>query len=354
MVNGVRMALDEAGNRVDGAKLVYEDLDDANPDRGTWDAGKETDNANKAVADGEVMVYIGPFSSEAARVTIPILSKAGLVMINPSSTYAGLTKPSKGNPNEPDVYYADGTRNFARVVPTDDVQGAVAASWAKQIGAQRVFVLDDTELFGRAASVAFADAANKLGLQVVGPQGFNPRARSYEDVAARVREANPDLVYVSGLTDTNAGRLFQDLRAVLSPNVRLMGPDGLYNHAFLEDAGDAAEGAFITFGAVAPSKLTGSGAQWYRSFKVRYNLEPEVFAAYAYEAAKVAISAIKRAGRNDRAAIREAVFATRDYDGILGRWSFDQNGDTTLTTLSGRQVKEGKFDDANAENLLAP
>jgi branched-chain amino acid transport system substrate-binding protein len=105
---------------------------------------------------------------------------------------------------------------------------------------------------------------------------------------------------------------------------------------------------------VPPSKQAGKGAEWYRNYKVRFNLEPEVYAAYGYEATKVALDAIRRAGKKDRNAIREAVLATKDYDGILGRWSFDPNGDTTLTTISGREVKDGKFDDANAVTLEAP
>ena len=66
------------------------------------------------------------------------------------------------------------------------------------------------------------------------------------------------------------------------------------------------------------------------------------------------MDAIQRAGVKDRAKIRDAVMATKDYDGVLGKWSFDQNGDTTLTVMSGRQVKGGKFDDLNAVTLEAP
>ena len=81
--------------------------------------------------------------------------------------------------------------------------------------------------------------------------------------------------------------------------------------------------------------------------------EPEAYAAYGYESAKVALDAIRRAGRADRAAVREAVFATRSYEGVLGTWSFDANGDTSLAAMSGRAVKDGKFDDANAVTLQA-
>jgi hypothetical protein len=69
---------------------------------------------------------------------------------------------------------------------------------------------------------------------------------------------------------------------------------------------------------------------------------------------QVALAAIQRAGRKDRAAIRDAVFATQNYDGVLGAWSFDQNGDTTLTAMSGRQVVAGRFDEAHAVVLAAP
>jgi branched-chain amino acid transport system substrate-binding protein len=355
IVTAIKMALDEMGNRVDGASIVYDDLDDSSPSRSGWDPDKEAENAQRAVDDPDVMVYVGPYNSSAARVSIPILNQADLAMISPSSTYAGLTKPGKGQTNEPDTYYPAGKRSFTRVVPADDVQGAVAAAWAKQLGAQKVYVLHDTQVYGYGVASTFAETAQRVGLQVIGgPEAVDPRAQDHTGIAAKVRDAGPDLVYYGGLADNGAGPLFKDLRAALGPNVKLMGPDGLYQQAFLDDAGDAAEGTFVTFGALAPSKLTGKGAEWYRSYKVRYNAEPEVYAAYAYEAMRVAIDAIHRAGKKDRGAIREALLATKDYEGILGRWSFDANGDTTLTTMSGREVKNGKFDDANAVTLQAP
>jgi branched-chain amino acid transport system substrate-binding protein len=352
MVTAIKMALDELGNKVDGASVVYEDWDDSAASGASWDPDKEADNAHHAVDDPDVMVYIGPYNSGAAEVSIPILNQADLATISPSATYSGLTKPGTGRPNEPDVYYPSGKRNFVRVIPTDDVQGAVGAAWARQLGANRVYVLDDTELYGHAVAASFVEAAQKIGLQVIGgPEGVNPRAVDHTGIAAKVRDARPDLVYFGGLNDNNAGPLFQDLRSAMGTTVKLMGPDGIYQQTFLDDAGDAAEGIYATFGALAPSKLTGKGADWYRSFRVRYNAEPEVYSPYAYEATRVALDAVKRAGKKDRAAIRDALLATKDYEGILGRWSFDANGDTTLTTMSGHQVVNGKFDDANAVTL---
>jgi branched-chain amino acid transport system substrate-binding protein len=355
IVTGIKMALDEVGNRVDGATVVYEDWDDASPSREAWDAEKERENANRAIADPAVLAYIGPYNSGAAKVSIPILNNADLVMISPSNTYAGLTKPGKGLPNEPAVFYPTGRRNYARVVPSDDIQGTVGAGWAKQLGATKVFILDDTELYGHAVALSFAETAARIGLEIVGgPEGIDPRAQDYQGVAAKIRSSGADLVYYGGITDNNAGRLLKEVRAVVGDKVKLMGPDGLYQQGFIDDAGEAANGIYVTFGAVTGSKLTAKGAEWYRNFRVRFSAEPEVYAAYGYEATRVALDAIRRAGKKDRNAVREAVLATRDYDGLLGRWSFDQNGDTTLTTISGREIKDRKFDDANAVTLTAP
>lgn len=355
IVNGFKMAFEEVNYQVGGATIVYEDMDDATPAKGSWDAAKEAENANRAVNDPEVLVYLGTFNSGAAKVAIPILNQSNLVMISPANTYPGLTKPGTGEANEPDVYYPNGVRNYSRVVPADDLQGAVGASWASQLGATRVYVLDDTELYGHGIAVVFTNTAQGIGLTVVGgPEGIDSKATDYRALATKIRGTNPDLVYFGGITQNNVGKLLKDLRAVVGANFMFMGPDGIYEQAFLEDAGEAAEGAYITFGGVGPSQLTGKGAEWYQSYLARFGSEPEAYAAYGYEAAKVALEAIQRAGMKDRAAIRDAVFATQNYDGVLGQWSFDANGDTTLTTMTGRQVKDGKFDDANAVTLQAP
>ena len=354
IVNGIKMAIAEANNKVGNFTIAFEDWDDATAAKGSWDGPKEAENANKAVNDSQVMAYIGTFNSGAAKVSIPILCKANLVMVSPANTYPGLTKKVEGvEPDEPAKYYEGCARNYARVVPADELQGAVAANWAKQLGAKKVYVLDDTELYGHGIAVTFADKAKKIGLEVVaGPEGVDSKASDYRALAQKIRGTSPDLIYFGGITQNNAGKLWQDLKAVM-PDVKIMGPDGIYEKAFIDAAGQAGEGAYITFGGVGPSKLTGKGADWYKAYKEQFKAEPEAYAAYGYEAAKVVLNAIQRAGKAERPAIRDAVFATKDYDGALGKWSFDANGDTSLTTMSGRQVKAGKFDDDNATVLRA-
>jgi branched-chain amino acid transport system substrate-binding protein len=357
IVNSFKMALDEAGSKVGGATITYTDMDDATAAKGAWDAAKEAENANTALNDADVMVYIGTFNSGAAKVSIPINCKANLGMISPANTYPGLTKKIEGavEANEPDVYYEGCKRNYTRVVPSDEIQGATAAKWSKDLGATKAYILDDTELYGHGIAVVYANTAPKVGLQVVGgPEGIDSKASDYRSVAQKIRGSGADIVYFGGITQNNAGKLWQDLRSTLGNDFKLMGPDGIYEQAFIDAAGPAADGTYITFGGVPPSKLTGAGAQWYTKYKQQFNSEPEAYAGYGYESMKVALDAIQRAGKKDRAAIRDAVFATKNFAGVLGTWSFTDTGDTSLTAMSGRQVKGGAFDDANAITLAAP
>jgi branched-chain amino acid transport system substrate-binding protein len=324
-------------------KIVYEDMDDATAAAGKWDPTQEANNANKAAADADVMVYLGTFNSGAAQVSIPILNAAGLVMISPANTYPGLTKPGKGEPGEPEKFYPNGKRNYARVVPADDLQGAAAANWAKEQGVTSAYILHDTETYGKGIADVFRATAKTNGLEEKGYEGIDKKAQDYKALGTKIKDAAPDMVYFGGITQNNAGLLLKDLRAAGFQG-KFMGPDGIYEQAFLEAAGDAGEGAYITFGGVAPENLEGKGAEWYTAYKTKFNAEPEAYASYGYEATGVALAAINSVCQKDRAAIMGAVFATKDYDGILGKWSFDANGDTSLTTMSGFQVKSGKFE----------
>lgn len=345
IVNGIKMALEEAGWKAGGYDLVYEDWDDASPTRGNWDPALEAQNAEKAVADPDIMVYLGPFNSGAAKISIPTLNRAGVCQISPANTYPGLTKPGKGEPNEPDVYRESGTITYFRVVPADDLQGVVGANWAKKMNLDRVFILHDRELYGKGIADVFRRRAGEIGLQEVGYEGIDVKAANYKALATKIKGSNADLVYFGGVTQSNAGQLMKDIVASGYAG-KMMVPDGCFEQAFIDSSGaENLEGrTFVTFGGVPADRLTGKGADFYADYKAKYSSEPEVYAVYGYDAAKVAVEAIGRAGRKDRAAIVAAVAATRDFDGALGRWSFDPNGDTTLTTMSGQIVRGGRFE----------
>ena len=352
VVNSIKMRLEEDNYQVCGGqfKIDYVDLDDAIAATGSWDAATETQNANKAVADPDAMIYIGTFNSGAAKLSIPILNAVDMVMISPANTYTGLTKPGKGEAGEPDKYYPNGKRNYTRVVTADDVQGAAAANWAKKLGVTKVYILDDQQVYGKGVADVFEKTAKDLGLQVLGHDGIDGKAQDYRALMTRIQSLNPDMVYFGGIVDNNAGQLLKDLRAVgMTPDkVKFMGPDGIETTTFVDAAGaDVAEGTYATIAGLPKEKLGPKGQQYYDKYKQKFGLEAESYGIYGYEAANVALASLNKACKKDRATIRDAVFATKDFDGVLGKWSFDANGDTTLSDVQGFLVKDGKFTNVN-------
>ncbi len=345
IVNAIKMALEEVNFKVGNLTIEYEALDDATPATQKWDGAKEAENARKAIADSKIVAYIGTFNSGAAQVSIPLLCAANLAMVSPANTYPGLTKKAGAAQGEPEKFYPSGCkRNYTRVVPADDLQGAVGAAWMKELGGKKVFITHDNELYGKGLADVFRDAAKKQGLTEAGYEAA-PKADNFKALANKIKDSGADFVYYGGIIDNNPHLLVRDLKAA-APSIKFMGPDGIAESEFLKGAGAAGEGAYITFGGIPPSEYKGKSKDWFDAYQKKYNSKPEVYAIYGYEAAKVVLAGLKAAGTKatDRAAVRDAIFATKDFDGVLGtKWSFDANGDTSITTMAGMIVKSGDF-----------
>ena len=348
VVNSIKMRLEEDKYQACNGQFTidFQDLDDATAAKGSWDEATETANANKAVSDPDAMIYIGTFNSGAAKLSIPILGAANMVMISPANTYTGLTKPGKGTPDEPDKYYPTKKRNYTRVVTADDVQGDAAAKWAQKLGVKSVYILDDQQVYGKGVADVFEKTAKDIGLNVLGHEGIDAKAQNYTSLMTKIKDLSPDMVYFGGIVDNNAGQLLKDMRSVgMTPDkVKFMGPDGIETQSFIDGAGaDVAEGSYATIAGLPQEKLGPKGQEYYTKYKAKYNLDAESYGIYGYEAANVALAALNKVCKKDRAAILDAVFAIKDFDGVLGKWSFDANGDTTLSDVQGFIAKGGKF-----------
>src|SRR6187397_147509 len=345
VVEQIKQTLD--GQKIGDKTIKYFDLDDSSAaNNGDWDGAVEQQNANKAAADPDAMVYIGTYNSGAAKLSIPILNAACLVMISPANTYPGLTKevPGVTQPGEPASYYPGGYRNYARVVSTDDVQGAAGAEWAKAQGKKKAYVLDDTQVYGAGLAKSWALHANKIGIEVVSPnktsEGFDAKATDYSALAQKIKATGADMIYIGSITGQNTGKLWKPLRAAM-PDITIMSGDGVFEKSWFEGAGDAANGTLLTFGGVGPDQLTGAGKTWYDEYLASHNGDsPATYTAYGNASAAAALNALKTAATpNDRYEVLKAAMATKDLPTVLGTTTFDANGDAVGGSISRYKVE---------------
>lgn len=344
----VRLAMELWGNAAGGYALEYVPLDDGiAANNGSWDGVLEAENASKAINDPDCMVYLGTYNSGAAMVSIPLNNEAGLVQISPANTAVQLTKESEFNEEGyPDVLYPTGKRNFLRVIPSDDLQGSAGANFAAtDLGKSRAFVLHDNQTYGKGLADVFAKTFGDLGGEVLGVEAYDANAPEYQALMSRIASMGPDVVYVGAIVSLNTSKLLQDMRTVMpADQVTFLGPDGLINQEFVDGAGDAAEGAYLTFGGFPPSALEGPGAEWAQMMRDRLGREPDSYSSYGFQAAVVALNAIDKAANKDRTAVLDAAFSLKDFRGLAGTWSFTETGDPdtarmTVNIIEGGEIK---------------
>ncbi len=368
IVNAEQLRLSQANYQACGGKytLAYEAWDDATAATGQWDGATETQNATKAAADKSIIAYLGTFNSGAAKLSIPILNQAGpLLMFSPANTYPGLTHAAAGvtAANEPGVYYPSGVRNYARVAATDDLQGPVDVNFMVSLGVKTLYILNDQQAYGKGVADATAQAATAAGITVIANEGYDTKASNYQALMTKISTSNngnpPDMVYLGAVVDSNASQVLKDKVSIMGDNtkVKFMGPDGVYTQAFIDGAGaSVAEGAYASTPGVALKDLNDIGKKFYTDYGAKYGPTNEPYAVLGYDVMNsllFAIEGICTAGGDpsDRATVTKAVFALKDFQGALGTWSLDQNGDISLPYFKIGQVQGGKFVDFGTFSL---
>jgi branched-chain amino acid transport system substrate-binding protein len=347
IVNAIKLAITDFEKAVP-FEIEYLDWNDATAAAGAWDGPTETENAENAVKDKAVMAFIGPYNSGAARLSCPILNKAGLVQVTPSATWPGLTrKDPTADTDEPDRYRPGKKITFCRVCPHDGSQGPLSADFAaEELKVKSVYVLDDKELYGNGVATSFKKRCEELKIKVLGHESLNVAQLDFKKLMKKIKEKAPDLVYFGGTTQSKGAQIAKDMAAekVVCP---LLIPDGCYEQAFIDAAGKETLNdlkCFVTIGGIDPSRLKGAGAEFVKRYKEKYGKVPPASAVYGYEAAAVVLEALRAVGKKDREAVRKAVVGTKDFDkGLLGKWSFDADGDTTYQPLTVATIENGKF-----------
>jgi branched-chain amino acid transport system substrate-binding protein len=254
--------------------------------------------------------------------------------VSPSNTYVGLTRDSSdAADNEPDIYYPTGRRNYARVVPTDDVEVAADAMVARRLGVKRVYVLAPMG-FPEPLVQDFVLAAGNLGIEIAGRRAWDD-GQSLEHLAGLVARSHADGVFlVFPSTD-----LLQTLRARLGRDAPVISSGFDPDTAVL--AGAAAEGMIFSYPGPAIGLLRGEGARFVASFTKKFGEKPDRFAVNAAQAMDVLLDAIARSD-GTRASVTTKLFATRVSNGILGSFWITPAGDTTLNAVGMYRVTGGK------------
>ena len=335
----------QAGQNI---QVAFQACDDSIASTGDWDEATCKSNAHAYGSNPDVIGVIGTYNSGCAEIEVPILNRApcgGLAMVSPGNTLICLTEKASGCLNgEPASLYPSGTRNYARVIPNDAYQGAGLATFAKNRGLRKVYILyaggDPTSL-GQART--FRGAAGPLGIEIAGFQSWDTGAKSYTDLMQAAKKTQPDAVLLAGLIEQHGADLIKDKVSVLGPNngqVKLLAPDGFAQQATIDDTGPAAAGMYASVPGRVPDSLTGPGKTLVGTLTDQAGGEPvELFAPYAGQAAQVLLDSVSDGGTK-RGAVVKALFATKVSNGITGSFRILPSGDPSLGPITVSVAKK--------------
>ena len=313
---GARLALDDAGDQAGGTPVALEILGDAGGQRP--DAARAGANARTATEDSTAIAYIGELDSGATRTSLPITNEAGLLQVSAGASAVDLTRAAPGSDHPPERPRPARLHLVGRVVPSDAAQGAAAAgAMAAAPGIRRVWILGRESPYGESLRFGFDSVTDAPAVAGGG------EVDAIYDVSPRPEAGIPE--GVGPLT----GLYGADAQAFATPPRTRM-----------------PRGATIVSGPLAPQQLPAS-ADFADLFRSAYDRPPGRFAAYGYEAMAVVLDAIDRADDPlDRKSVIDSFFATTDRESVLGTYSIDESGDTTLSRV-GAYV-------ARADGTLAP
>jgi branched-chain amino acid transport system substrate-binding protein len=355
IINGIKLAVKQAGGAAGGYTIqiptsaIYDDALNGAHDPQTGAA-----NMQKIVADAATVGVIGPLNSSVGLAQIPISNAAGLTQCSPANTNPDLTKGA------PAAQIRTKPNNYIRVVTTDDVQGPAASQYIYDtLGKHSVYIIDDTETFGKGVADAFETDFKARGGTVTKHDGAPKTTQDYVTLMTAAASGHPDAIYFGGVTATGGARILLAAAQAGLGDVPYVGPDGINDgsattkDSFLNLAGDKAAHSYSTLAGIG---TFDQKAKFDADYKTEYGIDATGYAAQGYACAQVLIDALGRAGAMnpaDMTTLREdvrvaATDTTHTYNTIQGAITFNADGDTSQKIVSiysfDATAKDWKFE----------
>jgi branched-chain amino acid transport system substrate-binding protein len=324
---GVMLAFDEA-NAARGGQLPFEVIEKA--DSPQWGSA-----ANIAVefADKDVLGFIGTIDGDATHVALRVALKIETFMVNCSDPDPSLT--------ETQIPW------LIRIFPDNRQQGYRLASLiVKERGLKKIVVLRANSRPGRMGVRPLVDAVRRLGFPVLQEINFKDGDRKFDTQVAVIKQAEPEAVVFWGNPAEIAAAALQ-LRGA-GVKAAFFGFDRLVDPEFIKQAGSAAEGATATY-FFDPERKEAAWIGFQKRFQARYGMEPDIYAGYGYDAGRLMIDAINKAGPN-KYRVHDQLAGLDEYTGVTGHMRFDGRWDNIAPVVTA-QCKQGRwqFDSAAAQ-----
>ncbi len=318
--NGIKMAADEVNKAggINGKQIEVLVQDDRS------DASEAATIVTKFVTQDKVHAILGEVASSRSIAAAPIAQNAKIPMLTPSSTNPEVTK--KGN-------------FIFRSCFIDPVQGAAIAQFAaKTLGAKTAAIMVDRKNdYSTGLDKVINETFTRLGGKIVATQSYQEGDQDFNAQLTSLKGLNPEVIFVPGYYN-DVGLIAKQARDK-GITVPLIGGDGWDSTQLYAIGGSALNGSFFT-NHYSPYDTDPKVKKFVDDYKALYGTIPDALAATAYDAANIMFDAIKRSTSLDGTAIRDALAATKNFPGVTGDVTFNENRDAVKPIVM-IEIKDG-------------
>ncbi|HET7050304.1 MAG TPA: ABC transporter substrate-binding protein [Solirubrobacteraceae bacterium] len=291
---------------------------------------KASDNARSAIEDTSSIAYLGELDPGLSADSLGITNAQDLLQVTPTDTAAALTQPTPSVPNSPNRYYeslGNFGRTFARVVPTTSLEAKAQVQEMQALHVSRLYVSSDGSQYGRAIAQAVRTDAPTSSITIA------------------PSSSGADAIFYGAVSEDAAARVF-NAAASSSPAVKLFGPSALDATTFAARLSPAARHVYISSPGFMTKDLSATAkSEFLKPFEDTYHRAPSPQAIFGYEAMSAILAVLKKAGTSvtDRATVVQDFFAIRNRDSVLGTYSINAQGDTSLAPFVFSRPVNGKL-----------
>lgn len=326
---------------VEGIELAFEEINKAGGVLGKQIEAVKVDNksetaesasvTSKLATRDKVVAILGPATSGNTKAAAPIAVQNKVPLISASATADDVTVDSNGK-----------VREFIfKTCFSDSFQGVIMANFASEdLGKKNaVLLVDNTSDYSKGLAKSFKETFEKFGGKVIGEEAYASKETNFKAVLTTIKGLNPDVIYLPGYYE-EVGLIVKQARE-LGLNTPILGGDGYESPKLAELAGKTALNEVYFTNHYSSKDTTAEVVNFQKAFKDKYNKEPDAFNALGYDLAYFVADAIKRTGEVDPVKLKEALAATKDFKGITGNISIDENHNP-VKSITILQMKNGE------------
>jgi branched-chain amino acid transport system substrate-binding protein len=341
---GQRLALADAGGRAGRYRVRLVELDSAEPDEKDWDPDRVEENAERAAEDPAAIAYLGELDLGASAVSVPVTNEESILQVSPTDGLATLTLPQGGPGATPERFYPAEVRSFFRLVPPDSAQAGALAAVARERGARRVALAHDAGIFGRQLAGGVEQAATGQGLTVTGVERVQPDPDERSALGRRLAREAPQAVIYQGIGGEAALTVLAAMAEEPLASAPLIAASPLAKPGALGE-GEPERPVEVVSPVLPPRQYPAAGRRVLARIAAERGSTP-VEALYGYESMRVVLGALRSAGPRaaDRLAVIEAARADGPRGSVIGRYRFDDRGDSSRRRLALYRLWRGRLE----------